>query len=566
MPLNPIPVHVLDALDAVASGAIARSQESETLEFKAEARDEGETIRVLLDAAICLANSRGGTVVLGIDDQAEGPVAFLGTSLSTDLVRRRLHELSQPPLVVTAFEHELGDRRLVVIGVPEGMDMHSDTKGRSSRRIGAECRPLSISQAAALNDDRRRFDWSAEPGELRPEEVSRDAIEAARLMLGRFDDERRALGQASPDDLLGDLGVLRAGRLLRAGEVLFCAVHDRPPILYMHSDSPGGEPGPAYRDEVAGLVAYREVIRRIQQNASPTSLTLPDGQQLMLHDFPLIAVREALSNALLHRDYRQPEPVVVEHSANVLSFVSPGPLVPGVTRENILHTPSRPRNALLTKVARSLGLAEELSRGVDRMYREMLKLGKQPPEITEDAPFNVRVDLTGGAPNQTVARFVASLPPAARDDVDVMLVLFALLQRPAVRGGELASVLQRSQSATETVVQRMSDPSLDLIVPQDRRSGRAWRLSARALSELRTALSYRTVTYDEIDRKIIDWVREKGRIDNKTLQIFFDLDVHGAAYRLRTLVNAEVLQKLGQQKRGPGIQYGAGRKFPDTRS
>jgi ATP-dependent DNA helicase RecG len=157
-------------------------------------------------------------------------------------------------------------------------------------------------------------------------------------------------------------------------------------------------------------------------NASSTFVTLPDGQQLQLRDFPLVAVREALSNAVLHRDYKQPDPIHVDHSPNVLSFVSPGPLVVGVTPANILHVSSKPRNALLAGVAHQLGLAEELSRGVDRMYREMIKLGKRPPEIADDAPFRVRVDLTGGAPNQTVARFVSTLPERMQEDVDAMLV------------------------------------------------------------------------------------------------------------------------------------------------
>ncbi|MQA73925.1 MAG: transcriptional regulator [Solirubrobacterales bacterium] len=555
-------MEAFDALRAISNGARADDLESETLEFKQAADEEGETIRALLDAAICLANARGGAIVLGLADNVAGPSGFVGTTIDPYQVRKRLHELSEPPLVVTAFDHEHSGKRLVIVGVSEGMEMVSDTRGRASRRIGKECRPLTISQAAALQDDRRRFDWSAEVSDRDPDSVQAPAVDASRTMLGRFEDERRALAQATTEDLLGDLGVIRDGRLVRAGEILFIGSSERPPIVYVFRDTPGGEAIDEYRDAVPGLIAYREVIARIQRNSSPTTITLPDGQQLVLHDFPLLAIREALSNALLHRDYRQPEPVSVDHSPNVLSFVSPGPLVPGVTPENILHAPSKPRNAQLMRVARGLGLAEELSRGVDRMYREMLKLGKQPPHITEDAPFSVRVELTGGAPNQVIARFVAGLPVAAQEDVDVMLVLFALTQRSMVSASELAPLLQRSENATQAVLQRMSDPEIEMLAPQSRKGGTAWQLSQRALAELRTALAYRTVTQDEMDRKIIEYVREKRTIDNRTLRIFFDLDVNGAAYRLRTLVGAQILEKLGTQERGPGIQYGPGVNFP----
>jgi ATP-dependent DNA helicase RecG len=552
----------LSALDAIAGGRIADELESETLDFKQEARSEPETIRVLVDAAICFANLRGGTIVLGVADDVPGTAAFLGTSLSTDLIRRRLYELTQPRVVVSAIEHEHAGVRLVLVNVTEGMEMVSDTRGRASRRNGRECVPLSISQAATLNDDRRRFDWSSEPSDLTVADVDEEAVDEARARLRRYDDERRRLAEAPTDDLLGDLGVIRDGRLTRAAEVLFCSREGQPPLAYMSRTTPGGEVRTRYREAAPGLVAYREVLRRIVEISAPTPVVLRDGQQLELHDFPLVAVREALGNALLHRDYRQPEPIHVDHSPQVLSFVSPGPLVVGVTPANILHVPSKPRNALLAGVAHKLGLAEELSRGVDRMYREMIKLGKRPPEITDDPPFNVRVDLTGGAPNQTVARFVATLPASAQDDVDTMLVLFALIDRQYVTARELAPLLQRGVAATEAVLERLAEPGVDVLAAVDRSPQQRWQLSPRALAELRPALGYRTVSADEIDRKIVEYVRKNGTVDNKTLQIFFDLDVGGAAYRLRTLVQSGVLEKLGAQRRGPGIQYGPGRAFP----
>ncbi|ADB54214.1 RNA-binding domain-containing protein [Conexibacter woesei] len=552
----------LAALTQIAAGARACDLESETLDFKQDAGSDGETIRVLLDAAICFANLKGGSIVVGVADDVPGPDAFLGTDISIELIRQRIYERTQPAMVVSAIEHEHTGKRLVIVNVAEGMEMASDTKGRSSRRHGSACLPLSISQAATLNDDRRRFDWSAEPSDLTLADVSETALDEARTRLRRYDDERRRLAEAPTRDLLGDLGLVRDGRLTRAAEVLCCAREAHPPFTYVFRESAGGEVRSQYRESVPGLIAYRDVLSRIVASTSPTPVVLRDGQQLELHDFPLVAIREALGNALLHRDYRQPEAIYVDHSPHVLSFVSPGPLVVGVTPSNILHVSSKPRNALLAGVARTLGLAEELSRGIDRMYREMIKLGKRPPEITDEAPFRVRVDLTGGAPNQIVARFTATLPHHVQDDVDTMLVLFTLMNRQQITVRELAPTLQRGNAATEAVLERLSEPDIDVVTPVNRSGQARWQLSSRVLAELRPALAYRTMNADQIDRKIVEFVRKNATIDNKTLQIFFDLDVNGAAYRLRTLVQSGVLQKLGEQRRGPGIQYGPGPAFP----
>jgi ATP-dependent DNA helicase RecG len=555
-------VRAIEALGEIAAGARAADLESDTLDFKREDASEGETARILLDAAICFANARGGVIVLGIDDRLAGTDAFLGAAIGIDTVRERIYSLSRPNIVVTVREHEQEGKRLILIDVPQGMEMHSDTKGRSSRRLGTACEPLTIAQAAALQDDRRRIDWSDQKGDLSIEAVSTPAVEAARLMLRRYDDDRRTLAEAPAPDLLRELGVVREGDLLRAGEVLFCQRPGVVPIVYTYRGSPGGEVRSSYRDAAPGLLAYREVLRRIQDNSDVTEVTLPDGQQVSLLDFPLVAVREALSNAMLHRDHRQPEPILVDHSASILAFVSPGPLVEGVTRENILHVPSKPRNALLSRVARTLGIAEEMSRGVDRMYREMIRLGKRPPEIVDSPPFNVRVELIGGAPNQVVTRFISTLPPDAQDDVDVMIVLFQMLAQPTLTAAQIAPILQRTPAATEATLQRLADPPLELIAASDRRGGRVWQLTVQVATALRAALGYRTATQDEIDRKIIDHVSANGTIDSKTLQIFFDLDVYAASYRLKTLRGAGVLAKLGDQERGPGIRYGPGASFP----
>ncbi len=558
-------VRAFEALGEIAAGAKAADLESETLDFKREDVSEGETARVLLDAAICFANARGGVIVLGIDDRLVGPAAFLGVDIATDAVRERIYSLSRPNIVVTAREHEQEGKRLILIDVPQGMEMHSDTKGRSSRRVEKACEPLTIAQAAALQDDRRRTDWSDQPSDVTIDDVSPEAVEAARVMLRRYDDERRLLAEAPAPDLLRELGAIRDGNMLRAGAVLFCERSGIVPILYTYRASPGGEVRSSYRESAPGLLAYREVLRRIQDNSDVTEVTLPDGQQVSLLDFPLVAVREALSNALLHRDHRQPEPILVDHSASILAFVSPGPLVEGVTRENILHVPSKPRNGLLSRVARTLGIAEEMSRGIDRMYREMIRLGKRPPEILDTPPFNVRVELIGGAPNQVVTRFVSSLPTEAQDDVDVMIVLFQLLAQPTLSAAQVAPILQRTPAATETVLRRLADPPLELIAPSDRRGGRVWQLTPPVATALRAALGYRTVTQDEIDRKIIEHVGSNGTIDSKTLQIFFDLDVNAASYRLKALRGTGVLAKLGDQERGPGIRYGPGPSFPGKR-
>src|SRR5690606_17005341 len=157
------------------------------------------------------------------------------------------------------------------------------------------------------------------------------------------------------------------GRLTRAGEVLFCDPVEGGPdtIVFQSRLTPGGEPS-AERVRAPLVLAFERVLELVRaRSGPPPPVALPDGQLLAVEDFPDLAVREAVANALLHRDYHLAEPVHVDHSPQVLIVSSPGPLVGGVTPQNILTHPSKPRNACLARAARTLAIAEEVGRGVD---------------------------------------------------------------------------------------------------------------------------------------------------------------------------------------------------------
>ncbi|MDT1842404.1 AAA family ATPase, partial [Acinetobacter baumannii] len=59
-------------------------------------------------------------------------------------------------------------------------------------------------------------------------------------------------------------------------------------------------------------------------NPEVTSIPLPTGQELALPDFSPLAVEEAVTNALVHRDYGVRDRVVIDHSATTLTVHSPG--------------------------------------------------------------------------------------------------------------------------------------------------------------------------------------------------------------------------------------------------
>ena len=559
--------HVRKALDAIRAGTEAGSLETETLEFKQDSDSIEDTLHDVADAVLCFSNASGGTVVVGIANRGLGPDAFKGTRLDPDLTRKRIYELTRPPLVVDVVNEGSYGVPLIVIRAPQSPELHSDPQGRAPRRIGTDCVPLTPDEQMRLREERLGIDWSAAPSGRAPSEASPIALTVARRRLGAFPDARSELADLSDPDLFTALGVVSPnGELSRAGEILFCGRRPaaEPALVYQYRATPGGEPLAIDRLIDPLVIAFERILELIVARRNLTPVTLPDGQQLHVEDFPDLAVREVLGNAVIHRDYHLHGAVSVEHSPEVLVTTSPGPLVSGVTPENILTHPSKPRNPLLARAARTLGLAEEVGRGVDRMYREMIRSGRDVPRIVSSSD-NVRVTLVGGAPNTQIARYAAQLPPRERDDTDTMLSLFVLCAKRTVNATEMAPVLQKTREEAESVLRRLASDGVAMLEPtreSARRSNPNYRLRIEPLRMLGSAVPYQRRTTDEIDYKVIEHVREYGKVTNRTVRNLLDVSLQRAATVVSDMVKRDLLVKTSEAQRGPSVEYGPGAKFP----
>lgn len=573
----------MDAVDAETALAqilrgtrSAASLESQRLDFKADKPTEREAFQDLAEAAVCFANASGGTIVVGVADSKVGRDAFLGTALRSGSLRSRIHALTEPPLMVTVDELEYASARLLIVRVPEGLDVHSTKKGLVTRRWNDQCLPMRPADVSRLDDERRGADWTSLSSGRAVEDVDPDAMLRVRSLLrSAQDDSRRVLGLASELDVLNGLRLVHLdGTLTRAGEILLCreagSASDEI-LVYQYRQTPGGEAASARRWGTPMVTAFAEALDAITARIGITPVNTSSGQQLQVEDYPIVAVREAMANALLHGDYRERRPVQVEHSPDSLTVRSPGPLVAGITPDNILTAGSRARFPLLTGACRTLGLAEELGQGVDRMFREMARTGRSTPKVEVEYESHepaTLVSLTGGPPNLRIARFVSELPEAERNDTDALLIVLLLCRKRSVTAREVAGVIQRAVPATEAVLRRLTSGEAQLLEPTAGTVGRAhpsYRLRSTALVALGPAVAYHRRSASEVDRKVIDHMREYGTINSATVQRIFDVDVYQARDILRDFVGREILVRISEQTRGPKVKYGPGPQFPERR-
>lgn len=555
-------------LRAIETGARPRDLETETLDFKTQGRSVPDTLKDLAEAVVCFANSRGGSVVVGVADDDVGEAAFRGTTLDPVRTQRRVFELTDPRLTAAVDPVQWAGRRLLILTVPASPDVHA-VGGRSTERIGCSCEPMSTSRIATVVADRRGDDWSAHDSDLRLKDIDPVAIGVARAMLERSPDpQRRAYVRRSDEDLLRFLSLVSArGRLVNAGALLLSQLPTpADQIAYVHRRTPAGALVVNEHLTTPLLLAVHRCFDLIEARSDRTSVNVPGGQQLQLADLPPAAVREAIVNAVMHRDYRRTGVVQVEHTSTRLIVTSPGPFVSGVTVHNVLTTSSRSRNAVLAGAIRTLGLAETAGAGVDRMYAEMARLGHQPPAFVADAD-QVQVTLLGGAPNTHLARFVATLPSDESEDADTMLTMLTLLTHRTVTAEVLAPLLQKPEPEALSVLDRLTSERIALLErtrESARRSRPVYRLREHVVAALGPALSYRRRTTDEYDRKIVAMVREVGEVNARLVKLLLVLDTAPASRVLGDLVTRGVLVKTSTAERGPSVTYGAGPRFPKT--
>jgi ATP-dependent DNA helicase RecG len=554
-----VPEEVIAALARIDGGASPQELESETLEFKSDRGDTKQTLRVLAEAAACLANGRGGTVVLGVNDHPAGPDSLSGTDVDPLVVRRYIFDRADPRLTVSVDEYLHGGTRLLLIGVPVGATVHA-ISGRVERRVGRSCMPMPPDQVAALHAEREGRDPSEQSSGRSVDEVDRAAVALARRYLSQLPGERARWAMLSDLELCQAMGVVSSdGELLVAGEQLFCV----PPselVSYEHRVSAGSPPDAVERYAAPLITVFHRTLEHITARNRMESLLLPGGQQLQLWRYPDDVVREALANALVHRRLDLSNPVQVEHFDDALAITSMGPLVSGVTVDNILTTPSRPRNRLLARTFRQLGLIEELGTGIARMYRSMLRVGKAPPRF-EALANSVRVTIAGGPAGIAFARYVASLHGSVREDVEMLLVLRYLCATSSAASSDITPMLQRGPTETIGVLERMakaSPPIIEPVSPIARGPRIRYRLSKAASAGLGSAVGYRRHTGREIEAAVMAHVREHGRITNPVVRNMFGVGTPRASAILRSLVNSGVIVRTSGATRGPAVKYGPG--------
>jgi ATP-dependent DNA helicase RecG len=341
----------------------------------------------LAETLAAFANAHGGTVVIGIrrGRSIEG-VADLDAARDAALDAALA---CTPPLVLplpTPVRH--GDADLLLLLVPAGLPHVYSVRGKYLRREGAADAPIPPDALRRLLLDRGATSWDRQPA---------TGATYADLEQAKINAYIRRIGAAAESDPPAFL--LRRGCLARsadepyaptnAGLLLFAADVERffPQCEITLVRYRGREMSDEFlREDIRDTLP--EALRRaeiwlsehMRRGSRMIGLERQDWVQ-----FPQGAVREALVNAVAHRDYTiRGEGIRIALFGDRLECYSPGRLPGHITLQNLVAERFS-RNETLVQVLADFGLIERLGYGIDRMVRQMADAGLPPPEFRETA-------------------------------------------------------------------------------------------------------------------------------------------------------------------------------------
>jgi ATP-dependent DNA helicase RecG len=364
-------------------------RESEIIEFKREWTD-----RALEDLA-AFANTRGGALYIGVEEDGRAVGANVG-----DAEIQRLANLITSRLGITPSirVETVAEKPMLVIqvGMTPGI---VPCNGRYLRRVGSTNRDFAPDELARHFLNRSGQSWDSL---LTPYGMERVQSEALATFAGLAKKRLPHIDANQPKLLLENLGLLKEERLTNAGLLLFGV---RPQERFIQAQLRIGVfRGPTEivdTHEFQGtlwkqLDGAMERFRRILQvgfKIKVAELSLEGLARTDVWEYPLDALREAVINALIHRDYTVTTDIQIRVYDDELSIWNPGGLPPELSVDQLREPQhlSLPRNPLLAQAFYYAGYIERWGTGTARIITLCREQGLPEPEFDADAlQFRVR--------------------------------------------------------------------------------------------------------------------------------------------------------------------------------
>jgi ATP-dependent DNA helicase RecG len=373
-----------------------------------------ERRRCILGYVTALCNEGGGYLVIGMSDNY--PHEVIGTKQSLDsigeLESKIYTDTSIRPVIYELYESL---KRVLVIEVPSRpagkVFKYEDV---ALMRVGEELKPMSDEVYLKIINEQEP-DFSQQICEdLTISDLDTKAIEILK--------EKYSLKQNNPnfktlsnEQLLSDLDLLKNGKLTNAALILLAKkeiLNLKLPQAAVMLEYRNSENQIPFDNRIPFSEPFFILIDALWNTINLRNGSFPIQDGAYIFNIPFFneeVIRESINNAITHRDYRKTSEIVIKQFPQRLDIINAGGFPIGVNLENLLKTPSTPRNRLLADVLQKTGIVERSGQGVDKIFYNTLIEGKAEPDYTKSDYFQVNLKLSAAIEDRAFALFIVAV-------------------------------------------------------------------------------------------------------------------------------------------------------------
>ena len=539
--------------------ALIRQGESLTLEFKSDLKCLPD--RDLVAAVVSLANTEGGDLLLGVED--DGAITGLHANhLHVSPIPALIANKTNPALSVRVERYDLQDKSVARITVSKSRQLVSTSEGLLvRRRLKLDGAPEAVPFYPHEFIQRQSSMGLVDPSSMALEEIDASQLDPLQWLrirnaIKKYGGEQSLLALAD-EELDGALGLCRQVNGVRRPTVtglLFLGTED---LLRTHL--------PAY--EVAFQVLQGTDVKVNEFFRKPLLETFEEVELLFrarveeeeiqvglfrvpVPNYDRRAFREAFVNALVHRDFSRLGAVHVKITADGLSISNPGGFIEGVTLDNLLVADPRSRNPLLADVIKRIGLAERTGRGIDRIYEGMLRYGRPAPDYSMSNPYTVSVQMANAAADLAFLKMVVEQEDKLGNmPIDSLIILSRLRGERRLTTADLAPSVQKPEAAVRATLEKLVETGF--LEPHGAGRGRTYTLSARLYQRAGQRAEYiRQAGFAPIQQEqmVLNYIDKHGSIKRAEVAELCHLSLPQAYHLLKKLQGEGAIAQEGKMR------------------
>ncbi|HEX2912172.1 MAG TPA: helix-turn-helix domain-containing protein [Chloroflexia bacterium] len=448
-------------MEAAAVEKLIEEGESHRVEFKIAAPRDAE-----LAERICgFANGTGGYIVIGVVDGSWEVKGVRNVAATTDVILKAAR-LCNPTVRLDPPHPEvvvLQGKSLVIATIPPNDGTIYQASGRFWLRRGTHTVPLEAHDLQEFFYNRGFMRWETRPV-LKATLADLDTDLLKDYLQQRPQQNRQAGRLTNLETVLLNLDCAVETReengqsVIRptnAGMLLFGYnpqdfIPQAEVICIMYGDKVG------LRRYLDRKILHGNIVEQIEQAAVffkqhvPVAARMAGFNRIDEPDYPLEALREAVVNAVVHRDYSlQGETVRIFYYADRIEIHNPGLLMPGIGLKELQkgQARSKPRNPVITRILRDLpgGYMEQVGSGISYMINQMRELGKPEPHFREQGEFIVTFEQ--GKVSTTLERPPATTESTGAEQLEAAKPQFTAEEEfGAPRGGILTEERRKERA------------------------------------------------------------------------------------------------------------------------